>query len=164
MFQRIKDIEKRYEELERLLSDATVIANRAEYQKLAKEHADLTALIQAFREYEKTGSQLDEAQADAARWRRGAQGTGRGGNTPAQGRDSRSSKSASPSCCCRRTPTTTRTSSWRSGPARAGTRPGFLPPICSACTRVTPRCRAGAWRLSVPARHRAWAGSRKSSP
>ena len=62
MFQRIKDIEKRYEELERLLSDATVIANRAEYQKLAKEHADLTALIQTFREYEKTGSQLDEAQ------------------------------------------------------------------------------------------------------
>jgi peptide chain release factor 1 len=62
MFQRIKDIEKRYEELERLLSDPAVIANRAEYQKLAKEHADLTALIDAFREYEKTGSQLDEAQ------------------------------------------------------------------------------------------------------
>jgi peptide chain release factor 1 len=62
MFQRIKDIEKRYEELERLLSDATVIANRAEYQKLAKEHADLTSLIEAFREYEKTGGQLDEAQ------------------------------------------------------------------------------------------------------
>ena len=62
MFQRIKDIEKRYEELERLLSDPAVIANRAEYQKLAKEHADLTSLIDAFREYEKTGSQLDEAQ------------------------------------------------------------------------------------------------------
>jgi len=62
MFQRIKDIEKRYEELERLLSDPAVIANRAEYQKLAKEHADLTALIETFREYEKTGGQLDEAQ------------------------------------------------------------------------------------------------------
>ena len=62
MFQRIKDIEKRYEELERLLSDPAVIANRSEYQKLAKEHADLTALIEAFRDYEKTGRQLDEAQ------------------------------------------------------------------------------------------------------
>jgi peptide chain release factor 1 len=62
MFQRIKDIEKRYEELERLLSDPAVIANRAEYQKLAKEHADLSALIEAFRDYEKTGRQLDEAQ------------------------------------------------------------------------------------------------------
>jgi peptide chain release factor 1 len=62
MFQRIKDIEKRYEELERLLSDPTVIANRSEYQKLAKEHADLSALIETFREYEKTGRQLDEAQ------------------------------------------------------------------------------------------------------
>ena len=62
MFQRIKDIEKRYEELERLLSDPAVIANRAEYQKLAKEHADLTPLIEAFRDYEKTGRQLEEAQ------------------------------------------------------------------------------------------------------
>jgi peptide chain release factor 1 len=62
MFQRIKDIEKRYEELERLLSDAAVIANRAEYQKLAKEHADLTPLVETFRDYENTGRQLDEAQ------------------------------------------------------------------------------------------------------
>ncbi len=62
MFQRIKDIEKRYEELERLLSDPAVIANRAEYQKCAKEHADLTPLIEAFREYEINGRQLDEAQ------------------------------------------------------------------------------------------------------
>lgn len=62
MFQRIKDIEKRYEDLERLLSDPAVIANRAEYQKLSKEHADLTPLIEAFRDYEKAGRQLDEAQ------------------------------------------------------------------------------------------------------
>lgn len=62
MFQRIKDIEKRYEELERLLSDPAVIANRAEYQKLAKEHADLTPLIETFRDYESAGRQLDEAQ------------------------------------------------------------------------------------------------------
>jgi peptide chain release factor 1 len=62
MFQRIKEVEKRYEELEKLLSDPVVIANRSEYQKCAKEHADLTALIEAFRLYETTGRQLDEAQ------------------------------------------------------------------------------------------------------
>ena len=62
MFQRIKEVEKRYEELEKLLSDPAVIANRSEYQKCAKEHADLTALIEAFRLYEITGRQLDEAQ------------------------------------------------------------------------------------------------------
>jgi peptide chain release factor 1 len=39
-----------------------VIANRSEYQKLAKEHSDLTSLIEAFRDYEITGRQLDEAQ------------------------------------------------------------------------------------------------------
>ncbi len=44
------------------MSDPAVIANRSEYQKCAKEHADLTALIEAFRDYEMTGRQLDEAQ------------------------------------------------------------------------------------------------------
>ncbi len=108
MFQRIKDIEKRYEELERLLSDAAVIANRAEYQKLAKEHADLTALIEAFREYEKTGSQLDEAQQMQRDGDEELRELAKEEIPPLKAR-SRSSKSASPCCCCRRTPTTTRT-------------------------------------------------------
>jgi len=60
MFKKLKEIEVRYHELEQLLSDPAVVANRSEFQKLAKEHADLTEIVAAYREYEKTSMQLDE--------------------------------------------------------------------------------------------------------
>lgn len=60
MFSKLKDIEKRYNELEHLLSDAAVVKNYGEYQKLAKEHADLSPLVETWRHYEKTRNQLGE--------------------------------------------------------------------------------------------------------
>ena len=62
MFKRIKEIESRYEELERLLSDPEVIAKQAVYQRHAKEHADLRELVETFRLYEKTEARIREAQ------------------------------------------------------------------------------------------------------
>ena len=62
MFKRIKEIENRYEELERLLSDPEVIAKQAVYQRHAKEHADLRELVEAFRLYEKTEARIREDQ------------------------------------------------------------------------------------------------------
>lgn len=62
MFKRIKEIESRYEELERLLSDPEIIAKQALYQRHAKEHADLRELVETFRLYEKTEAQIREAQ------------------------------------------------------------------------------------------------------
>ena len=62
MFKRIKEIESRYEELERLLSDPEVIAKQAAYQRFAKEHADLRELVETFRLYEKTEAQIREDQ------------------------------------------------------------------------------------------------------
>jgi peptide chain release factor 1 len=60
MFKKLKEIEVRYHELEQLLSDPAVVANRTEFQKLAKEHADLTEIVDAYREYDKTSVQLDD--------------------------------------------------------------------------------------------------------
>ena len=60
MFEKLKDIEKRHETLEKKLSDPAVISNQGEYQKYAKEHSDLHELVETFREYEKTNSQLKE--------------------------------------------------------------------------------------------------------
>ncbi|HQN24912.1 MAG: peptide chain release factor 1 [Syntrophales bacterium] len=62
MFKRIKEIESRYEELERLLSDPEVIAKQAVYQRHAKEHADLRELVETFRLYEKTEARIREDQ------------------------------------------------------------------------------------------------------
>jgi peptide chain release factor 1 len=62
MFQKLKDIEQRYEELENRLSDPVVVGNRAEYQKCAKEHADLRDVVEAYRKYEKLKAQIEEDQ------------------------------------------------------------------------------------------------------
>ena len=62
MFKRIREIESRYEELERLLSDPEIIAKQAAYQRYAKEHADLRELVETFRLYEKTEAQIREDQ------------------------------------------------------------------------------------------------------
>jgi len=62
MFDKLKDTEKRYQELELLLSDPAVVNNRIEYQTYAKEHADLHDLVEAYRHYKKIQSQLEEHQ------------------------------------------------------------------------------------------------------
>jgi peptide chain release factor 1 len=62
MFSKLKDIENRYEELERFLSDPAVINDYGLYQRYAKEHADLTDIVEAFREHEKTVLQIEENQ------------------------------------------------------------------------------------------------------
>ena len=55
---------------------------------------------------------------------------------------SRSSRRRSASRWSSATPTTTRTSSSRSGPARAATRPGCSPATSTACSRATPSAAA----------------------
>ncbi|MDD5475311.1 MAG: peptide chain release factor 1 [Syntrophales bacterium] len=60
MLSKLKDIENRYEELEHLLSDAAAVKKFGDYQKYAKEHADLSPLIETFRLYEKTRRQIEE--------------------------------------------------------------------------------------------------------
>lgn len=60
MFDKIQDLEIRFQELESLLSDPTVIANQPEFRKLSREHADLAPLIEAFRRYKKVLEELEE--------------------------------------------------------------------------------------------------------
>ncbi len=62
MFDKLKDIEIRYRELEGQLSAPDVVGKPGLYQKYAKEHADLRELVETYREYEKAKKSLDEAQ------------------------------------------------------------------------------------------------------
>jgi peptide chain release factor 1 len=63
MFSRLKDIESRYRDLEQLLSDPAIVGKQGVYQKYAKEHSDLSLLVETFREYEKIGLRIEEDQA-----------------------------------------------------------------------------------------------------
>jgi len=62
MFGKLKEIEKRYDELESLLSDPDVINNYSVYQTYAKEHSDLADIIETYRDYIKTESEREENQ------------------------------------------------------------------------------------------------------
>jgi peptide chain release factor 1 len=51
MFKKLEQLEVKYEEITRLLSDPEVLADTARYQRHAKAHSDLSAVVEKFREY-----------------------------------------------------------------------------------------------------------------
>jgi peptide chain release factor 1 len=59
MFDKIEELERRYQELEALLSDPAVIANQTEFRKFSREHADLTDLVGAYRSYRRVLAEID---------------------------------------------------------------------------------------------------------
>ena len=62
MFQKLEDVEKRYDELTKQISDPEVIARTQEWQKLMKEHASLEEVVAKFREYKKAKNDFEEAK------------------------------------------------------------------------------------------------------
>ena len=59
---KLRDIEIRYQELEGQLSDPQVVSKQGLYQKFAKEHADLSELVDLIRKYEKNRARIEEYQ------------------------------------------------------------------------------------------------------
>jgi peptide chain release factor 1 len=59
---KLRDIELRYRELEGLLSDPQVVSKQGVYQKYAKEHSDLTDLVETIRRYEKIQARIADNQ------------------------------------------------------------------------------------------------------
>ena len=62
MFDKLEEVEKRYVELTKLISDPEVIANQSEWQKLMKEHASIEDVVIKYREYKKTQASMEEAK------------------------------------------------------------------------------------------------------
>jgi peptide chain release factor 1 len=53
MMDKIEELERRYQELEALLSSPVVISNQPEFRKLSREHSDLSDLVAVYRRYRK---------------------------------------------------------------------------------------------------------------
>jgi peptide chain release factor 1 len=62
MFERLRQIEERYQELSRLLADPEVIAHPADYARYAKAHAELSEVVHRFDEYKLVLARLSEAR------------------------------------------------------------------------------------------------------
>jgi peptide chain release factor 1 len=63
MLDQLPALEERYQELEQLLSDPSVVRNRDLYTKYGREHADLSKIVNVFREYCQAKEGLAESQA-----------------------------------------------------------------------------------------------------
>ena len=62
MFEKLEAVEKRYEELTKMIADPDVISNQVEWQKLMKEHASIEDVVIKFREYKKVKRAMEEAE------------------------------------------------------------------------------------------------------
>ncbi len=51
MFERLEQLEKKYEDLSQQLADPSIVNDTAKYQKTAKAHSDLSEVVEKFREY-----------------------------------------------------------------------------------------------------------------
>lgn len=60
MFQKLEDVEKRYEDLTKKISNPEVIAQNKEWQKLMKEHSELTPIVEKYREYKKVEKSIKD--------------------------------------------------------------------------------------------------------
>jgi len=60
MFEKIEELERHYQELESLLADPVVIGNQGEFRKLSREHAELSALVDAYRRYRKILAEITD--------------------------------------------------------------------------------------------------------
>ncbi|HEY4392770.1 MAG TPA: peptide chain release factor 1 [Polyangia bacterium] len=62
MLDKLAGVEARYQELDGMLADPAVLANRQQMQKLAKEHSDLREVVETFRLYRDVSRRAVEAR------------------------------------------------------------------------------------------------------
>ncbi len=62
MFEQLKKIEKRFEELNRLMSDPEITRQPTQYQKLAREQSEILPVVREYQEWQKNTRQLEENQ------------------------------------------------------------------------------------------------------
>ena len=62
MFQKLEDVEKKYIELTKKISDPEVISRQNEWKVMMKEHSELEPIVEKYKEYKKVEKNLEEAK------------------------------------------------------------------------------------------------------
>jgi peptide chain release factor 1 len=62
MFQKLDQVEERIREIEQLLADPKTLANPKEMQKLARERAEISKLVETYQVYKKVKEEIQESQ------------------------------------------------------------------------------------------------------
>ena len=66
MFERLEQLEKKYEELTQALASPVIVNDSARYQKTAKAHSELVPVVEKFREYKDLKRGIAESKAMVA--------------------------------------------------------------------------------------------------
>ena len=66
MFERLNQIEAKYDELTRALSSPEVINDSSRYQKTAKAHSEVAEIVEKYREYKDLSRGIEESKAMVA--------------------------------------------------------------------------------------------------
>ncbi|BCA78594.1 peptide chain release factor 1 [Desulfuromonas sp. AOP6] len=59
MFTKLEEVVDRFQEVEGLLSDPSIMANQEKFRQLTKEHADLSEVVEVYREYKKVTEEIE---------------------------------------------------------------------------------------------------------
>jgi peptide chain release factor 1 len=62
MFENLKELEERYKELEKLLSDPKIISDRKQYQKYAKDLSEISELVKTYQKFNHVSSEIIELE------------------------------------------------------------------------------------------------------
>jgi peptide chain release factor 1 len=62
LLDKLAGVEARYQELDQMLADPVVLANRQQMQKLSKEHSDLREIVDTFRRFRDLSARVAEAR------------------------------------------------------------------------------------------------------
>ncbi|MBP1552363.1 MAG: PCRF domain-containing protein, partial [Oscillospiraceae bacterium] len=62
MFEKLLDVKNRYDEINQLLMDPTVINDNKRYKDLMKEYKNLTPIVEKFDEYTTSKNNFEEAK------------------------------------------------------------------------------------------------------
>jgi peptide chain release factor 1 len=62
MFEKLKGVEQRFEQVEKLLSDPQIVQDQAVYRKYVREHADLNKIVSVYRKYKQILQDLEESR------------------------------------------------------------------------------------------------------
>ena len=63
MFERLEQIEGRFQDLSQQMADPAVLSDHEKYQKIAKQHRDLEPVVEKFREYRQVKTGIADARA-----------------------------------------------------------------------------------------------------
>ena len=60
MFKKLEELEKKYEELNKNLSDPEIITNQSKFQECAKMHSDISKSVLKYKEYKNIIKEIEE--------------------------------------------------------------------------------------------------------